>query len=55
MPQLMPAPWFATFAFSWAIILTLVPMKTLAHLFIPDPTLKSAPLPTKQPWAWRWH
>nr|YP_010390218.1 ATP synthase F0 subunit 8 [Upeneus japonicus]UPV69474.1 ATP synthase F0 subunit 8 [Upeneus japonicus]BAO84658.1 ATPase subunit 8 [Upeneus japonicus] len=52
MPQLDPAPWFNIFALSWAILLTIMPPKVLAHTFPGEPTAQSAEAPKTTPWNW---
>ncbi|YP_009025078.1 ATP synthase F0 subunit 8 (mitochondrion) [Mastacembelus armatus] len=55
MPQLNPAPWFAILAFSWLIFLTILPMKTTAHLFPNEPAPQTTTTPKTEPWNWPWH
>nr|AAP75309.1 ATP synthase 8 [Amblyglyphidodon sp. New Caledonia-BQ-2003]AAP75311.1 ATP synthase 8 [Amblyglyphidodon leucogaster]QUJ18426.1 ATP synthase protein 8 [Amblyglyphidodon curacao] len=55
MPQLNPSPWFAILMFSWAIFLTVIPPKVLAHTFTYDPTHQSTEKPKTVSWTWPWH
>nr|BAP75745.1 ATP synthase subunit 8 [Haplochromis burtoni] len=55
MPQLNPAPWFATLVFSWFIFLTVIPPKVLAHTFPNDLTLQNTEEPQTAPWIWPWY
>nr|YP_003345012.1 ATP synthase F0 subunit 8 [Moringua microchir]BAI53150.1 ATPase subunit 8 [Moringua microchir] len=55
MPQLNPAPWFAILTFSWAIFLTLLPTKIMAHLFTNEPNQQTTKKPKATPWDWPWH
>nr|YP_010956826.1 ATP synthase F0 subunit 8 [Nealotus tripes]WMY89971.1 ATP synthase F0 subunit 8 [Nealotus tripes]WNH17178.1 ATP synthase F0 subunit 8 [Nealotus tripes]BAN83715.1 ATPase subunit 8 [Nealotus tripes] len=54
MPQLNPAPWLAIMAFSWLVLLTVIPPKILAHTYPKEPTPQSTEKPKGDSWAWPW-
>nr|QNK04317.1 ATP synthase F0 subunit 8 [Boops boops] len=54
MPQLNPAPWFAVLVFSWAVFLTILPPKVMAHVFPYDPALQNTDASSAQAWTWPW-
>nr|WMN13787.1 ATP synthase F0 subunit 8 [Merluccius bilinearis] len=55
MPQLIPDPWFAIFMFTWAIFLTILPQKVMAHSFPNEPSPQSVATPKTTSWNWPWH
>ncbi|NP_008617.1 ATP synthase F0 subunit 8 (mitochondrion) [Gadus morhua] len=55
MPQLNPAPWFMIFMFTWAIFLTILPPKVMAHTFPNEPSPQGMTTPKTAPWNWPWH
>nr|YP_010957151.1 ATP synthase F0 subunit 8 [Stathmonotus gymnodermis]WMY90439.1 ATP synthase F0 subunit 8 [Stathmonotus gymnodermis] len=54
MPQLDPAPWFATLVFAWVIFMTLIPTKVLAHEYPNDPLAIAAEKTKTHSWNWQW-
>nr|BBD71083.1 ATPase subunit 8 [Glaucosoma buergeri] len=54
MPQLNPAPWFMILAFSWFVLLALMPLKVTKHIEPNQPSQKSAETPKTEPWNWPW-
>nr|YP_010957138.1 ATP synthase F0 subunit 8 [Citharichthys stigmaeus]WMY90426.1 ATP synthase F0 subunit 8 [Citharichthys stigmaeus] len=54
MPQLNPAPWFAVLAFSWLVLLTIVPTKVMAHIYPNEPTPQDVEKTASQIWTWPW-
>nr|YP_010956618.1 ATP synthase F0 subunit 8 [Gastropsetta frontalis]WMY89711.1 ATP synthase F0 subunit 8 [Gastropsetta frontalis] len=55
MPQLNPAPWFMILVFSWAVFLTIIPPKILAHAFPNEPTSQSTQKLKAEAWNWPWY
>nr|WEI31556.1 ATP synthase F0 subunit 8 [Gadus morhua] len=55
MPQLNPAPWFMISMFTWAIFLTILPPKVMAHTFPNEPSPQGMTTPKTAPWNWPWH
>nr|AAP75321.1 ATP synthase 8 [Chrysiptera galba]AAP75323.1 ATP synthase 8 [Chrysiptera galba]QUJ18393.1 ATP synthase protein 8 [Chrysiptera galba] len=55
MPQLDPAPWFMIFVSSWAIFLTIIPAKILAHTSPNEPTHQSSEKAKTESWSWPWY
>nr|YP_009178220.1 ATP synthase F0 subunit 8 [Ecsenius bicolor]AJW75524.1 ATP synthase F0 subunit 8 [Ecsenius bicolor] len=55
MPQLNPAPWFMILVVTWAVFLTIIPPKVLAHSFPNDPSPVAAEKPKTKSWNWPWY
>nr|BBU26102.1 ATPase subunit 8 [Ichthyscopus lebeck] len=54
MPQLDPTPWFLVLIFSWAVFLTIIPPKVMAHLSPNKPAQKDTKEACTLNWAWPW-
>nr|YP_009685690.1 ATP synthase F0 subunit 8 [Epiplatys guineensis]QDU24376.1 ATP synthase F0 subunit 8 [Epiplatys guineensis] len=54
MPQLNPEPWFLILVFSWAIFLTLIPPKIVAHYVPNEPSSQSTSWKKMGLWNWPW-
>nr|WNH20325.1 ATP synthase F0 subunit 8 [Asterorhombus filifer] len=54
MPQLNPAPWFATLLFSWLILLALVLPKILSFTIPADTLPQRSASMVKPTWTWKW-
>nr|YP_010947490.1 ATP synthase F0 subunit 8 [Parupeneus cyclostomus]WGO62603.1 ATP synthase F0 subunit 8 [Parupeneus cyclostomus]WNH20169.1 ATP synthase F0 subunit 8 [Parupeneus cyclostomus]WSP03254.1 ATP synthase F0 subunit 8 [Parupeneus cyclostomus] len=52
MPQLNPSPWLPLILFSWFILLTIAPIKVLAHTLPAEPTPQDAKTLGEDPWNW---
>nr|AKG95387.1 ATP synthase F0 subunit 8 [Dunckerocampus dactyliophorus] len=55
MPQLNPSPWFAILIFSWAVLISIVPLKIISHKFPNNPTLLDSKIQQNKFWSWPWH
>nr|YP_009528560.1 ATP synthase F0 subunit 8 [Oostethus manadensis]YP_009914973.1 ATP synthase F0 subunit 8 [Microphis deocata]AKG95375.1 ATP synthase F0 subunit 8 [Oostethus manadensis]QLF67684.1 ATP synthase F0 subunit 8 [Microphis deocata] len=55
MPQLNPSPWFVVLLFSWAVLMTIVPLKISNHKFPNTPTLTESKPAQNKFWPWPWH
>nr|QJQ26907.1 ATP synthase F0 subunit 8 [Muraenolepis orangiensis] len=55
MPQLNPAPWFMIFAFSWLVLLTILPPKIMMSTSPNELAHQSSTIPPTTSWNWPWH
>nr|ABA11338.1 ATPase subunit 8 [Doryrhamphus excisus]ABA11340.1 ATPase subunit 8 [Doryrhamphus excisus]ABA11342.1 ATPase subunit 8 [Doryrhamphus excisus]ABA11344.1 ATPase subunit 8 [Doryrhamphus excisus]ABA11346.1 ATPase subunit 8 [Doryrhamphus excisus] len=55
MPQLNPSPWLAILLFSWAVLVSTVPIKIMSHKFPNSPAPSSSKVPQNKFWNWPWH
>ncbi|YP_009112425.1 ATP synthase F0 subunit 8 (mitochondrion) [Chelmon rostratus] len=55
MPQLDPAPWFATLLLSWLVFLTIIPPKIMSHQFPNEFSPQGTKKPQTESWTWPWY